>query len=598
MDLSVATAAAALLLGSSEPAESPPTQQQNFWIGMEEAEIFNPWTGKNDRVRLRAYRGDGIGSDDLIAPTLRVRPGERLNVHVDNKLPACDNPDACYNSTNIHTHGLWISPSGNSDNVMLEVQPGESFDWQFDIDEHHPAGTFWYHPHAHGNTFVQVGSGMAGALIIDGDRAPTETSPGDIDILLKDEDDPFQERIFMFQQIHYACFKDDGKIKFARGDDDTSAYMLVCDEGDVGEIRGPRPDGEWSDIGRFTSINGKVQPLLTGGRAGRFERWRMVHAGVRERVLVRLFKLADDAPDFQTVPGRQQADYIAQYCQGDPVPMWQVAIDGLTRSEVRPATEAVLYGGTRLDFVTRFETAGRYCVIHGIRDGDDPRSKPRVLAMLDVDGAVEGQGDLPSLADTMIAAAERTMPEAAQQEIRDKVIADLRDGLKLPSFVWHKTITDEEIKGTREATVNILVGPDDVSFQVNGRPFDHDRVDFALPLGSAEQWHAASLNGRHPLHIHVNPFQLVAVMDGSRRDVLDPEGEAYDPDYAGLAGQWMDTILLKDAHRAIFRTRYEKFTGDFVTHCHIMYHGDHGMMMHLRIYDPALGEASASGSHH
>ena len=40
---------------------------------------------------------------------------------------------------------------------------------------------------------------------------------------------------------------------------------------------------------------------------------------------------------------------------------------------------------------------------------------------------------------------------------------------------------------------------------------------------------------------------------------------------------------MKKDMRVTFRTRYERFTGDFVMHCHIMYHGDHGMMQNLRI---------------
>ncbi len=50
-----------------------------------------------------------------------------------------------------------------------------------------------------------------------------------------------------------------------------------------------------------------------------------------------------------------------------------------------------------------------------------------------------------------------------------------------------------------------------------------------------------------------------------------------------MVGEWKDTIFLKQDLRVTFRTRYERFTGDFVTHCHIMYHGDHGMMQNLRI---------------
>ena len=41
--------------------------------------------------------------------------------------------------------------------------------------------------------------------------------------------------------------------------------------------------------------------------------------------------------------------------------------------------------------------------------------------------------------------------------------------------------------------------------------------------------------------------------------------------------------MVKKDLRVTFRTRYERFTGDFLMHCHISYHGDHGMMEHLRI---------------
>jgi FtsP/CotA-like multicopper oxidase with cupredoxin domain len=61
-------------------------------------------------------------------------------------------------------------------------------------------------------------------------------------------------------------------------------------------------------------------------------------------------------------------------------------------------------------------------------------------------------------------------------------------------------------------------------------------------------------------------------------------------------GEWKDTVILKEGYRVIFRTRYERFTGDFVTHCHIMFHGDHGMMMNLRIADPAA--AAGAATHH
>ena len=95
-------------------------------------------------------------------PTLRVRPGDELAVRLTNRL---DQP------TNLHTHGLRVSPQGNSDNPFLRVDPGTSFDYLIRVPTDHPAGTHWYHPHHHGTVADQVSGGLAGALIVDGGPA-------------------------------------------------------------------------------------------------------------------------------------------------------------------------------------------------------------------------------------------------------------------------------------------------------------------------------------------------------------------------------------------------------------------------------------------
>ena len=62
-------------------------------------------------------------------PTLRVRPGDELAVRLTNRL---DQP------TNLHTHGLRVSPQGNSDNPFLRVDPGTSFDYLIRVPTDHP----------------------------------------------------------------------------------------------------------------------------------------------------------------------------------------------------------------------------------------------------------------------------------------------------------------------------------------------------------------------------------------------------------------------------------------------------------------------------
>src|SRR5262249_49159893 len=117
---------------------------------------------RGSRVRLRCYNGR------LVGPTLRAKPGDVLHVRLDNRLPEVPelpvhsvNVPHGLNSTNLHTHGLHVSPEGNSDNVYLDVRPGQTQDYEIKIPKDHVAGTFWYHPHRHGSVALQASSGMS-----------------------------------------------------------------------------------------------------------------------------------------------------------------------------------------------------------------------------------------------------------------------------------------------------------------------------------------------------------------------------------------------------------------------------------------------------
>ena len=113
----------------------------------------------------------------LPGPTWELRAGDVLKVQLHNDLPAL--PDGMnmmhpnrphqWTTTNLHTHGLHVSPSGNADNPFLSIQPGSTFDLEIPLPKDHQAGIFWYHPHRHGATCQQLRGGMAGAIIVRGD---------------------------------------------------------------------------------------------------------------------------------------------------------------------------------------------------------------------------------------------------------------------------------------------------------------------------------------------------------------------------------------------------------------------------------------------
>jgi FtsP/CotA-like multicopper oxidase with cupredoxin domain len=251
-----------------------------------------------------------------------------------------------------------------------------------------------------------------------------------------------------------------------------------------------------------------------------------------------------------------------------------------------------------MDVIARLPEPGQYCMVNDTSRNDPEKVNPsRMVAVIGAKGAVAAAGDGDALLrSTLLRAAENALAGPERSAVRARVTGDLRDGLKLTSFDWHKPVLDSEISGYREVLINIIDGPAGASFRANGHSYDPNRIDEVLPLGKAEEWHATALIEDHPLHIHVNPFQVVAIEDPEGRDATDPKSAAFDPDYAGLKGEWMDTVLVKKDMRIAFRTRYERYTGDFVMHCHIMYHSDHGMMENLRI--AADGETATPHAMH
>ncbi|EDX86612.1 Multicopper oxidase family [Synechococcus sp. PCC 7335] len=124
-------------------------------------------------ANLLAYNGKVPG------PLLEAKPGDRVQIRFTNQL---NQP------TNIHYHGLHIPPTGSSDNVFLEISPGESHTYEYQIPENHLAGTFWYHPHKHGLVAEQLFGGLAGLFIVRGelDEIPEVKAAREEFLVLKD----------------------------------------------------------------------------------------------------------------------------------------------------------------------------------------------------------------------------------------------------------------------------------------------------------------------------------------------------------------------------------------------------------------------------
>ena len=75
----------------------------------------------------------------------------------------------CMNMTNLHFHGLHVSPDAPGDDVLtMMAMPGQSLHYTVDIPTDQPPGLYWYHTHPHGESYQQDLDGMSGAIVIDG----------------------------------------------------------------------------------------------------------------------------------------------------------------------------------------------------------------------------------------------------------------------------------------------------------------------------------------------------------------------------------------------------------------------------------------------
>jgi FtsP/CotA-like multicopper oxidase with cupredoxin domain len=169
-----------------------------------------------------------VFNEQYLPPTLRVRPGDVIRLKLRNRIDQ---------TTNLHYHGLNVSPRPPSDNIFLAVDPGQEFDYQIVIPPDHPSGLFWYHPHAHGLTEFQTYSGMSGGLIVEGLLDPFPALQG------------ITERVMLLKDLQVG---DDGQIP------------------PVGQID--------SNAGTTRTMNGQINPTLAI-RPGEVQLWRIGNIG-------------------------------------------------------------------------------------------------------------------------------------------------------------------------------------------------------------------------------------------------------------------------------------------------------------------------------
>lgn len=396
-------------------------------------------------------------------PTLRVKPGDRLRVSFHNGLDE---------ATNLHVHGLHVSPAGNGDNPFVSVAPGESFDYEYQLPADHPPGLYWYHPHHHGSVADQVFGGLYGAILVE-DLEAIENA---------------RERILVIS------------------DTTLDAFGSVAEVSSMQQMLGRE--------GQLVLVNGQLGPQLEARPAER-ERWRILNACVSRYVALRL-----DGQQMQLLArdsGRLASPEVADEVLLAPGNRADVLV---TMSDGVSVLESVPYD--------RGDPGG---MMGGMMGGSAPSTDRIPLATLTVDGD-------PVAASTRIPAAS---------ESRD---------LRASDVVTQRELTLAMGMGGG------MDGGSMMSFTIDGREFDPDRIDTVVAAGSVEEWTITNTSSMdHPVHLHVWPMQVVEI-DERSIDMI----------------RWQDVVNVPARGRAKVRIAFDDFTGRSVYHCHILDHEDLGMM--------------------
>ena len=464
---------------------------------------FADFVINGDPVKLRCYEGQMTG------PTLRARPGDTLYITLVNRLQdVADNPDnpVCHEGahvTNLHTHGLHVDPTDGDNVLKNKVKPGETKTFRFVIPEDHHPGTFWYHPHKHGSVALQVANGLAGALIIEGDidKVPEIAAAA--------------ERIFVFQQAPY---------------NKQNPGTVECDD-----LRATKFD-------RYTTVNGVAKPRLQM-QPGEVQRWRFIHAGIKEKLRIQL----------------------------DKHQLYVIAHDGITTGHLAPVDMVDLNPGYRVDVLVKAKKL------------DDP-TKPEIYNLQDLLSVSTGSS--PTEAAGLLEEKERP------QYLAEVVIMGQETDMKLPEESVLGDLIPLKDLGQESIAQNVIMefnrdttGTDPFEFYIcwpkdkldcdttTCKHFDERTIH--VKLNTVDQWEITTCNARprpphHPFHIHVNPFQIMTIA-----------GVAPDPRKGEKV--WGDTLLIEKDRPVVLRTKYTKFTGETVLHCHILDHEDLGMMIKVNI---------------
>jgi FtsP/CotA-like multicopper oxidase with cupredoxin domain len=516
------------------------------------------YTDPNGSMRYCYLSADGSQS-----PTLRLHPGDLLDLHLVNRLtepPAAmahamhmeidlgrGSTDACVSgamsatSTNLHFHGLTVPAKCHQDEVLrTSIQPTDPpFEYKFRIPQGEPPGLYWYHPHIHGFSSQQVLGGASGALIIEGiERAvPQLAGMPERVVVIRDQEllNPNAPPSPLEPVVPKNLIDRDGDSA-----NNGTGFGKPAKDLSINFVPVPYPD--------YPPAKFRLKP-------GERQLWRVVNASAVTYL------------------------NLAVLFQRTPQPLGLVAIDGVPlnwRAGSTPAMTSVDHigvpPGARVEFVLRGPPPGvsALLVTRTVDTGQGGENDPnRALATLIADAdAPATQATLPAQVTPLAAPRLPWLGDTPPVRVRRLYFSEKLENPSDPNSATTFYIT--------------VAGQEPTAFDpANPTP------NITVQQGDVEDWIIENRTTElHAFHIHQLHF---ALMDWNGAPVNEPflRDTVNIPYFSGKMLQYPSVRVRMDF-------RDPDSVGTFVYHCHLLEHEDAGMMGVIRVEPRAASHPQAT----
>jgi FtsP/CotA-like multicopper oxidase with cupredoxin domain len=430
-----------------------------------------PGVAKATTTVLRSFNGK------YMAPTLVLKLGDTLRIRLNNNLPANVPLQSSVpylnhqNSTNLHFHGLHVDPTEIRPGVFGDyvvdlpiagVLPGRSRQHELSIPLDHTNGIYWYHPHLHGSSNVQVSSGMFGAILI---RDPADkfiTSPD------------IRERVI---HVHKVNLNAAGKTE--------SFYDSIT-----------------TDASAFL-LNGAYQPTIVM-RPGEVQNWHFINT----------------ASFYPFNPVLDQHTLLNYAKDGTVFDRQFKPINAATSTQFgnQQWPGNALYPGGRHSLIVQASLVPGTYYLRSVQ-APSSEKKDEIVARIVVEGtamttAVPLAADLPRYADHIpITDAELASHGGKQRNLVLAILDKSDDRVAKPIPAGEETEWFIPLADGIAGFTNQVFASGDVGSSAKLSPFQSSlTATQTVALNAVEEWTIQSLNNYpHPFHIHVNDSYVVKV---------------------------------------------------------------------------------------